>query len=527
MNRAPIGFRIRSRRKTLGLTQAELAKRAGISPSYLNLIEANKREIAGALLNKIAALLNLDTDTLTGRAERRLMADLREIALEPLIQNIGLAAETVGELVGRHPEWARALVTFYRAWRDQSAIADTLLNRLNQDPELGKALHQMLSHVTAIRSSSEILDDAPELDDVSRRRFQNVILTESQRLSESVPSFAGLFDPSNTVCQAVTPAEEADDFIRQHNAWFPGLETAGEGLRRTLLQSGGLDERALVEYLRSTRKITVIDRPSDGIGAGAVRNLMRYDPETRTVTVLANAPRSTRVFQLARQIACFDAGDAIETLVSDPLLSSEAARARARHALSSYVAGAILLPYGAFLTAVGECRYDIDRLAQRFDASYEQVCHRLITLRDPERSGVPFSFFRTDPAGFITKRFPLPRMPLPRHGHACPLWAVFDAYQTPGRTCRRLVEFPDGSRYLMIARAVTKPPPSFHQAPVVKSIMVTFELRHADGIIYADGLDLSSRRALIPVGPSCRSCPRADCRFRNEERSVEFAMATP
>ena len=48
--RAPIGIRISSRRKALGIGQAELARRAGISPSYLNLIEANKRDVGGALL---------------------------------------------------------------------------------------------------------------------------------------------------------------------------------------------------------------------------------------------------------------------------------------------------------------------------------------------------------------------------------------------------------------------------------------------------------------------------------------------
>ena len=45
-----------------GITQAELARRLEISPSYLNLIEHNKRGIAGALLRRTAEALGLDLD---------------------------------------------------------------------------------------------------------------------------------------------------------------------------------------------------------------------------------------------------------------------------------------------------------------------------------------------------------------------------------------------------------------------------------------------------------------------------------
>ena len=40
------GSRIRERRLALGLRQADVALRAGISGSYLNLIEHNRRRIA-------------------------------------------------------------------------------------------------------------------------------------------------------------------------------------------------------------------------------------------------------------------------------------------------------------------------------------------------------------------------------------------------------------------------------------------------------------------------------------------------
>ena len=52
MARIPVGQRIRKRRQQLALSQSRLAERVGISASYLNLIEHNKRSIAGKLLHR-------------------------------------------------------------------------------------------------------------------------------------------------------------------------------------------------------------------------------------------------------------------------------------------------------------------------------------------------------------------------------------------------------------------------------------------------------------------------------------------
>ena len=50
------GTRVRERRIDRGIRQADLATSVGISPSYLNLIEHNRRRIAGKLLSQIAKL---------------------------------------------------------------------------------------------------------------------------------------------------------------------------------------------------------------------------------------------------------------------------------------------------------------------------------------------------------------------------------------------------------------------------------------------------------------------------------------
>ncbi|MEO2038381.1 MAG: helix-turn-helix transcriptional regulator, partial [Martelella sp.] len=66
------GSRIRERRIILGLKQAELARRAEISASYLNLIEHNRRRIGGKLLLDIAEILGVEPAVLTEGAEATL-----------------------------------------------------------------------------------------------------------------------------------------------------------------------------------------------------------------------------------------------------------------------------------------------------------------------------------------------------------------------------------------------------------------------------------------------------------------------
>ncbi|MBE0555254.1 MAG: helix-turn-helix transcriptional regulator, partial [Rhodobacteraceae bacterium] len=54
------GSRLRERRLAAGLRQADLAALAGISGSYLNLIEHNRRRIAPDLLDRLAAALGVE-----------------------------------------------------------------------------------------------------------------------------------------------------------------------------------------------------------------------------------------------------------------------------------------------------------------------------------------------------------------------------------------------------------------------------------------------------------------------------------
>ena len=73
-----LGARVRALRRERGLTPAQLAERLGISASYLNLIEHNRRGLSAQLLIKLADVLQLDLRALSQDGQDRTVADLME-----------------------------------------------------------------------------------------------------------------------------------------------------------------------------------------------------------------------------------------------------------------------------------------------------------------------------------------------------------------------------------------------------------------------------------------------------------------
>ena len=62
-----IGHKIKTKRRKLSISQADLAKKLSISPSYLNLIESGKRKVNVDLLIKLSNELNLEISDISKR----------------------------------------------------------------------------------------------------------------------------------------------------------------------------------------------------------------------------------------------------------------------------------------------------------------------------------------------------------------------------------------------------------------------------------------------------------------------------
>lgn len=299
--------------------------------------------------------------------------------------------------------------------------------------------------------------------------------------------------------------EEVTAFIQRRSNWFPELEEAA----RALWTAGALDARDLAtglqKWLTRSLKVRVLTEGTD-----ATR---RFDPDHRTLVLSDALPLRRRAFELAHTIALVEHADLIEAAARDERLTTDESRTLARIVLANWFAGAVLLPYDPLYRAALEVRYDVELLAHRFGASWEQVCHRLTSLRRPGAEAVPFHLIRVDVAGNISKQFSGSGISFPRFSGVCARWNVFQAFQTPGLVRTQLSEMPDGQRYFCFARTVRRDLGGFHAPPVILAIGLGCRVEHGRALVYADGMSLRDGAA-TPIGVACRTCPRADCAQR-------------
>jgi len=217
------GSRIRERRVVAGLKQAELAKQSGISASYLNLIEHNRRRIGGKLLLSISAALNVEPQTLTEGAEAALIATLRDAA-----DAAGMTAkdaERADEFAGRFPGWADVLARTRRRVAALEQTVEALSDRMSHDPHLAASMHELLTTAAAIRSTAAILAETETLQPEWRDRFHANIHEDSRRLSDSAQSLVTYLDHDEGAADAASsPQEEVEAFLSAHDLSFPALE---------------------------------------------------------------------------------------------------------------------------------------------------------------------------------------------------------------------------------------------------------------------------------------------------------------
>ena len=304
------------------------------------------------------------------------------------------------------------------------------------------------------------------------------------------------------------PSEEINDFIQRRMNHFPEIEDAAEAfVAETGMQVGGR-HAAMVDWLRDQGVDVIVGRV--GEHEGIVR---RYDRSRKRVYISDALPPHSRNFQLAAQVALIRHGDLLDKL-SKSDFSDETSRTLGRVVLANYFAGAVLMPYEAFLEAAKQERYDIELLGHRFGTGFEQVCHRMTTLRRPGSEGVPFHMIRVDLAGNISKRFSASGIRFARFSGACPRWNVFSAFQTPGRVRVQISEMPGGEIFFCVARTVPKGRGGYHAPHTVQALGLGCKIQFAKEMVYSDGVDLEALEGVIRCGVTCRLCDREACEQR-------------
>jgi predicted transcriptional regulator/transcriptional regulator with XRE-family HTH domain len=442
-----LGAKVRALRRKEALTQTDLAARLDISPSYLNLIEHNQRPLPAHLLLRVAQTFNVDLASFTDDSQSRLAGDLQEIFGDPMFEEHSLTTNDVRELA-ENATASRAVIALYHAYRAQTDSVRAL--------------------------ASKVYDGR---------------------------DFHGL-DPAHL------PSEEVNDVVQHNMNYFPELEAEAEEIARRAKLDRADPYGSMIAYLRNHHGISVKLTP---VGRDRV-TVRRYDPEQRVLALSEVLPPWSRHFQLAHQIGLLDAAAVIDAVIarSQSHLTTPDSVKLCRIALANVFAAAFLMPYDDFLRFAVEVRYDIELLQHHYTASWEQVCHRLTTLRKPGASGVPFHFVRVDIAGNISKRFSGTGIRFARFSGSCPRWDVHAAFLTPGRVRTQLSKMPDGTAYFCVARTIRKSF-GFASGDALMGVGIGCPVSDARKLVYGDGYDLDNLDAAVPIGTTCRLCERMDC----------------
>lgn len=458
-----LGQQMRRLRTGLELTQARMAEELGISASYLALIEQDQRPVTAQIMLKLAQTYDIDLRALSPAADPAQDATLEEIAADPLVAAGGVRAADLRELARSQPALAAAFIR----------------------------LHD------ACRAARE----------------------DAAALASSASEEAGYRGASGSVM-----VEETREALQAHGNYFPEIEAfAAELLARPAIRTD-LPQAlttSLVNHLSEHHSIDVRIMPFD-VMQGYLR---RYDRHRRRLMLSELLAPSGRTFQVALQIGLLEARPLLDRLTEEAGLTSEGSRGIHALTLANYLAGALMMPYDRFLEAAERLRYDVEVLASRFGASFEQVAHRLTTLRRPSAPGVPFFLIRVDRAGNISKRFGGGVFPFARSGGTCPRWRLYEAFRLPGRMVVDLASLPDGETFLTIARTVDRPGAGAQMPAQDLVVGLGTEARHAGRLVYGDGIVTAGPRTRrgaaetflttpTPIGVTCRLCRREDCNWR-------------
>ena len=277
-----IGSRIREKRIQLRMRQSKLAQTVGISPSYLNLIEHNRRRIGGKLLSDLADTLMIDIDLLAEDGKSSKVARLEETAQ---YHKVDVHSEAARELATRFPRWSNFLIELDHNVRSLEATIAALSDRLSQDPQLATSLHEVITTVTAIRATSSILTDTSDIDPMWQMRFQRNISEDSLRLAEEAQALVDYLDTDDKDARTGTPHEEVEAFLRDNDYHFQMIETEGADVEDVLSASAisstsarAMARNALVTYQQDAIRLPLSELVNDlPIKTGLSQLVQKYD----------------------------------------------------------------------------------------------------------------------------------------------------------------------------------------------------------------------------------------------------------
>ncbi len=246
------GTRLRERRIALGLLQADLAGMAGISASYLNLIEHNRRRIAEPLLERLAQALGQPVRAFQDGIGGPMLDDLRAAAA----QVPGAELDRVEDFAGRFPGWAGVVTALHQRAAVLERAVEALNDRMTHDPHLSASMHEVLSAVSSVRATAAILVDTDDIDAEWRARFHRNLHEDSERLAVGAKALVSYLDRAGQVDDPgiASPQEELEAWLAVQD-WQAGGDAAA-------LRSGAARMMAQSWQAQAARDATALPEPA-------------------------------------------------------------------------------------------------------------------------------------------------------------------------------------------------------------------------------------------------------------------------
>lgn len=202
------GSRLRARRVALGQKQGDVAARAGVSASYLNLIEHNRRRVPEDVLERLAQVLGQPIASFAEDQGGAIIDDLRAAATGwPSAELL-----RVEEFASRFPGWAQMVLGMGQRIKSLEAAIEAVNDRMSHDPHLSANLHEVLSAVASVRSTAAILAGPDDIDAEWQSRFLRNLDQDSARLARGADALVKYLDSGGQIEAEGTasPQEEVE-----------------------------------------------------------------------------------------------------------------------------------------------------------------------------------------------------------------------------------------------------------------------------------------------------------------------------
>ena len=164
-----LGRKVRALRRREGITQAALAEKLGISASYLNLIEHDRRPLSAPLLIKLAQLYDLDLKSFAGGEDARLLEDLLEVFAMDNRADIEAICEVLEK---EHTDIAQALTRGKDEENARRASVAAQRRRSSAGIAGTKALGTPRSDHDEVHSRISVIEDTLRMCDAEIRSIQ-------------------------------------------------------------------------------------------------------------------------------------------------------------------------------------------------------------------------------------------------------------------------------------------------------------------------------------------------------------------